>query len=126
MKLQFEGKKRISAEESMTHFYFGNLGKRVMALPDSKIRADLCPLLTGAYRDFTIFPTVVSATSIFSLPEIQLEKETVRPTVSADPGSASVLIQTSVLLQEWVKTKSPNQFSFSLANSPSRRRSLLF
>ncbi|CAG07271.1 unnamed protein product, partial [Tetraodon nigroviridis] len=48
--LQFEGKKRISAEESMTHCYFGNLGKRAMALPDT--------------------------TSIFSLPEIQLEKET--------------------------------------------------
>lgn len=81
----------------MTHCYFGNLGKRVMALPDSKIKADLSTL-TGAYRDITILPIVVSATSIFSLPEIQLEKETVRPTVSADPGSASVLIQTSVLL----------------------------
>lgn len=68
--LQFEGKKRISAEEAMTHGYFGNLGKRVMALLDT--------------------------TSIFSLPEIQLEKETVRPTVSPDP-----------------------------ANSPSRRQSLL-
>lgn len=110
----------------MTHFYFGNLGKRVVALPDSKIRADLCTLLMDAYRDVTIFPTVVSATSIFSLPEIQLEKEAVRPTVSADPGSASVLIQTSVLLKEWVKTKGLNQFFFSLANSPSRRRSLLF
>ncbi|XP_029690283.1 cyclin-dependent kinase 16 [Takifugu rubripes] len=69
--LQFEGKKRVSAEESMSHCYFGNLGRRVKTLPDT--------------------------TSIFSLPEIQLEREAVRPTVSADP-----------------------------ANSPSRRRSLLF
>lgn len=43
LKLEFEGKKRISAEEAMTHGYFGNLGKRVMALPDSKTQADLCP-----------------------------------------------------------------------------------
>ncbi|XP_028265547.1 cyclin-dependent kinase 16 [Parambassis ranga] len=69
--LQFEGKKRMSAEDSMTHHYFSNLGNRVKSLPDT--------------------------TSIFSLPEIQLEKETVRPTVTSDP-----------------------------ANSPSRRRSILF
>lgn len=40
----------------------------------------------------TISPVVVSATSIFSLPEIQLEREAVRPTVSADPGDLSLLI----------------------------------
>lgn len=43
LKLKFEGKKRISAEEAMAHGYFGNLGKRVMALPDSKTQADLSP-----------------------------------------------------------------------------------
>ncbi|XP_051282661.1 cyclin-dependent kinase 16 isoform X2 [Dicentrarchus labrax] len=69
--LQFEGKKRISADDSMNHRYFSNLGNRVMTLPDT--------------------------TSIFSVPEIQLEKETIRPTVTPDP-----------------------------ANSPARRRSLLF
>ncbi|KAL7398795.1 hypothetical protein ABVT39_015410 [Epinephelus coioides] len=70
--LQFEGKKRISSAESMNHRYFSNLGNRAMTLPDT--------------------------TSIFSLPEIQLEKETIRPTtVTPDP-----------------------------ANSPGKRRSLLF
>nr|XP_020469394.1 cyclin-dependent kinase 16-like [Monopterus albus] len=69
--LQFEGKKRISADDSMNHRYFSNLGHRVMLLPDT--------------------------TSIFSLPEIQLEKETTKPTAT------------------------PNQ-----ANSPTRRRSMLF
>ncbi|KAF1390972.1 hypothetical protein PFLUV_G00063680 [Perca fluviatilis] len=69
--LQFEGKKRISAAESMNHRYFSNLGNKVTALADT--------------------------TSIFSLPEIQLEKETIRPAVTPDP-----------------------------ANSPAKRRSLLF
>ncbi|CAJ1085693.1 cyclin-dependent kinase 16 [Xyrichtys novacula] len=69
--LQFEGKKRISADESMSHRYFSNLGNRVVSLPDT--------------------------TSIFSLPEIHLEKEAVRPTVTPNP-----------------------------ANSPTRRQSLLF
>ncbi|XP_019205430.1 cyclin-dependent kinase 16 isoform X3 [Oreochromis niloticus] len=71
--LQFEGKKRISADESMNHAYFSNLGKRVKLLPDT--------------------------TSIFTLPEIQLEKETMRPTAAAAPDPA---------------------------NSPNRRRSMLF
>uniref|UniRef100_A0A672I9P3 Cyclin-dependent kinase 16-like n=1 Tax=Salarias fasciatus TaxID=181472 RepID=A0A672I9P3_SALFA len=69
--LQFEGKKRISAEESMKQSYFSDLGTRVMSLPDT--------------------------TSIFSVPEIQLEKETARSAAPVDP-----------------------------ANSPNRRRSLLF
>lgn len=69
--LQFEGKKRISADEAMRHRYFSNLGNRVMTLPDT--------------------------TSIFSVAEVQLEKEAIRPTVTPDP-----------------------------ANSPARRRSLLF
>ncbi|XP_054461319.1 cyclin-dependent kinase 16 isoform X5 [Anoplopoma fimbria] len=56
--LQFEGKKRISAAESMNHRYFSNLGNRVMTLLDTM--------------------------SIFSLPEIQLEKETIRPTLTSD------------------------------------------
>uniref|UniRef100_A0A8C7GJF2 cyclin-dependent kinase n=1 Tax=Oncorhynchus kisutch TaxID=8019 RepID=A0A8C7GJF2_ONCKI len=47
--LQFEGKKRISAEEAMRHLYFHSLGDRVITLPDT--------------------------TSIFSLQDIQLEKE---------------------------------------------------
>ena len=33
---QFEGKKRISAEEAMRHSYFHCLGERVLTLPDSK------------------------------------------------------------------------------------------
>ncbi|XP_031694779.1 cyclin-dependent kinase 16-like [Anarrhichthys ocellatus] len=57
--LKFEGKKRISAAESMNHRYFSNLGNRVMMLLDTM--------------------------SIFSLPEIQLEKETIRPTLTSDP-----------------------------------------
>uniref|UniRef100_A0A8C9XWM7 cyclin-dependent kinase n=1 Tax=Sander lucioperca TaxID=283035 RepID=A0A8C9XWM7_SANLU len=57
--LQFEGKKRISAAESMNHRYFSNLGNKVTALADT--------------------------TSIFSLPEIQLEKEIIRPAVTPDP-----------------------------------------
>ncbi|KAK3565959.1 hypothetical protein QTP86_023367 [Hemibagrus guttatus] len=48
--LQFEGKKRISAEEAMRHSYFHCLGERVLTLPDT--------------------------TSIFALQDIQLEKET--------------------------------------------------
>ncbi|XP_039630970.1 cyclin-dependent kinase 16 isoform X5 [Polypterus senegalus] len=47
--LQFEGRKRISAEESMKHPYFHSLGERVLKLPDT--------------------------TSIFALKEIQLEKD---------------------------------------------------
>ncbi|XP_058499618.1 cyclin-dependent kinase 16-like [Solea solea] len=70
--LKFEGKKRVSADESLHHRYFSNLGNRVKSLPDT--------------------------TSIFSLPEIHLEKETVRATTA---------------------TPEP-------ANSPNRRRSLLF
>ncbi|XP_074500978.1 cyclin-dependent kinase 16 isoform X2 [Sebastes fasciatus] len=58
--LQFEGKKRISAAEAMHHNYFSKLGSRVVTLPDS--------------------------TSIFSLSEIQLEKEAIRPTVTPDPA----------------------------------------
>ncbi|XP_014880178.1 cyclin-dependent kinase 16-like [Poecilia latipinna] len=69
--LQFEGKKRISADEAMKHCYFSNLGNRVTSLPDT--------------------------VSIFSLSEIQLEKESVRPPAAPDP-----------------------------ATSPTRRRSLLF
>ncbi|XP_041861028.1 cyclin-dependent kinase 16-like isoform X3 [Melanotaenia boesemani] len=56
--LQFEGKKRISADESTKHSYFSNLGKRVISLPDTA--------------------------SIFSLPDIQLEKETRRQTAAVD------------------------------------------
>ncbi|XP_069503510.1 cyclin-dependent kinase 16-like isoform X1 [Ambystoma mexicanum] len=47
--LQFEGKKRISAEEAMRHRCFQTLGERVLKLPDT--------------------------TSIFALKEIQLQKE---------------------------------------------------
>uniref|UniRef100_A0AAX7SW43 cyclin-dependent kinase n=1 Tax=Astatotilapia calliptera TaxID=8154 RepID=A0AAX7SW43_ASTCA len=62
-RCRFEGKKRISADESMNHSYFSNLGKRVKLLPDT--------------------------TSIFTLPEIQLEKEAMRPTAAApDPGNS--------------------------------------
>ncbi|XP_028308827.1 cyclin-dependent kinase 16 [Gouania willdenowi] len=69
--LQFEGKKRISADEAMKHPYFSSLGNKVLSLPDT--------------------------TSIFSLSEIHLEKEASREPVPVDP-----------------------------ANSPSKRRSLLF
>uniref|UniRef100_A0A8C6U8D3 Cyclin-dependent kinase 16 n=1 Tax=Neogobius melanostomus TaxID=47308 RepID=A0A8C6U8D3_9GOBI len=47
--LQFEGKKRVSADEAMSHAYFRVLGKKVLTLLDT--------------------------TSIFSLPEIQLERD---------------------------------------------------
>lgn len=57
--LQFEGKKRVSADEAMSHAYFRVLGKKVLTLPDT--------------------------TSIFSLPEIQLERELIRPPSSVDP-----------------------------------------
>uniref|UniRef100_A0A669DKL3 cyclin-dependent kinase n=1 Tax=Oreochromis niloticus TaxID=8128 RepID=A0A669DKL3_ORENI len=43
--LQFEGKKRISADESMNHAYFSNLGKRVKLLPDSKFKVHTSPIL---------------------------------------------------------------------------------
>ncbi|XP_040902477.1 cyclin-dependent kinase 16 [Toxotes jaculatrix] len=59
--LQFEGKKRISADQAMNQRYFNNLGNRVMSLPDTM--------------------------TIFSLPEIQLEKET-RPTAAPDPANS--------------------------------------
>ncbi|XP_053156679.1 cyclin-dependent kinase 16 isoform X2 [Hemicordylus capensis] len=48
--LQFEGRKRISADEAMQHLFFHSLGERVLKLPDT--------------------------TSIFALKEIQLQKET--------------------------------------------------
>lgn len=57
--LQFEGKKRVSADEAMTQPYFRALGRKVLTLPDT--------------------------TSIFSLPEIQLERELIRPPASVDP-----------------------------------------
>ncbi|KAG7220406.1 hypothetical protein INR49_018244 [Caranx melampygus] len=66
--LQFEGKKRISAVESLNHRYFSNLGNRVMSLPDT--------------------------TSIFSLPEIQLEKEATK--LTATPDTDSVIDKSSV------------------------------
>ncbi|XP_044287485.1 cyclin-dependent kinase 16 isoform X3 [Varanus komodoensis] len=47
--LQFEGRKRISADEAMRHLFFHSLGERVLKLPDT--------------------------TSIFALKEIQLQKE---------------------------------------------------
>lgn len=81
----------------MTHCYFGNLGKRAMALPDSEVKAHPRALLWARTLTSPSGPLFVSATSIFSLPEVHLEKETVRPTVSADPGSASVLSQSPVV-----------------------------
>ncbi|XP_033825247.1 cyclin-dependent kinase 16-like [Periophthalmus magnuspinnatus] len=57
--LQFEGKKRVSADEAMNHPYFSALGRKVLTLPDT--------------------------TSIFSIPEIQLERELIRPPASVDP-----------------------------------------
>ncbi|KAM4610273.1 cyclin-dependent kinase 16 [Polymixia lowei] len=60
--LQFEGKKRISAEESMKQLYFRNLGREILNLSDT--------------------------TSIFSLSDIQLEKEAVRPNALSDSGSS--------------------------------------
>ncbi|XP_051806212.1 cyclin-dependent kinase 16-like isoform X2 [Acanthochromis polyacanthus] len=59
--LQFEGKKRVSADHAMSHRYFSHLGNRVMSLPDT--------------------------TSIFSLPEVHLERETTRPPAAPDPGN---------------------------------------
>ncbi|KAJ0036520.1 hypothetical protein NQD34_005197 [Periophthalmus magnuspinnatus] len=55
----FEGKKRVSADEAMNHPYFSALGRKVLTLPDT--------------------------TSIFSIPEIQLERELIRPPASVDP-----------------------------------------
>ncbi|XP_019341218.1 cyclin-dependent kinase 16 isoform X5 [Alligator mississippiensis] len=48
--LQFEGRKRVSADDAMRHPFFQSLGERVTKLPDT--------------------------TSIFALKEIQLQKET--------------------------------------------------
>ncbi|XP_039630966.1 cyclin-dependent kinase 16 isoform X2 [Polypterus senegalus] len=64
--LQFEGRKRISAEESMKHPYFHSLGERVLKLPDT--------------------------TSIFALKEIQLEKDPGFRTSSL-PESVNLTIQ---------------------------------
>lgn len=92
LNLQFEGKKRVSAEESMSHCYFGNLGRRVKTLPDSKSAACFPASMSHVRGGITISPIVVSATSIFGLPEIQLEREATRPTASADPGEPSLLL----------------------------------
>uniref|UniRef100_A0A8C6UA17 cyclin-dependent kinase n=1 Tax=Neogobius melanostomus TaxID=47308 RepID=A0A8C6UA17_9GOBI len=62
--LQFEGKKRVSADEAMSHAYFRVLGKKVLTLLDT--------------------------TSIFSLPEIQLERELIRPPSAVDPGTTAL------------------------------------
>uniref|UniRef100_A0A7N8YKU9 Cyclin dependent kinase 16 n=1 Tax=Mastacembelus armatus TaxID=205130 RepID=A0A7N8YKU9_9TELE len=73
-------KKRISAEESMSHCYFSNLGNRVMSLPDTA--------------------------SIFSLPEIQLEKETTKPTATPDQGNRIIALVLLKTLNVKVETKS--------------------
>uniref|UniRef100_A0A3P8WIM1 cyclin-dependent kinase n=1 Tax=Cynoglossus semilaevis TaxID=244447 RepID=A0A3P8WIM1_CYNSE len=57
--LKFEGRKRISADDALQHYYFKVFGSRVMSLPDTA--------------------------SIFSLPGIHLEKETLRKTT--EPGN---------------------------------------
>uniref|UniRef100_A0A3B3ZFV9 cyclin-dependent kinase n=1 Tax=Periophthalmus magnuspinnatus TaxID=409849 RepID=A0A3B3ZFV9_9GOBI len=67
--LQFEGKKRVSADEAMNHPYFSALGRKVLTLPDT--------------------------TSIFSIPEIQLERELIRPPASVDPGTVALALQLS-------------------------------
>uniref|UniRef100_A0A670KP91 cyclin-dependent kinase n=1 Tax=Podarcis muralis TaxID=64176 RepID=A0A670KP91_PODMU len=62
--LQFEGRKRISADEAMRHLFFHSLGERVLKLPDT--------------------------TSIFALKEIQLQKETgLRSASLPESGSAA-------------------------------------
>ncbi|XP_066566178.1 cyclin-dependent kinase 16 isoform X3 [Amia ocellicauda] len=63
--LQFEGRKRISADEAMRQPYFHSLGARVVRLPDT--------------------------TSIFALKEIQLEKEAAVRTSSL-PESAALKV----------------------------------
>ncbi|MCI4380594.1 hypothetical protein PGIGA_G00241740 [Pangasianodon gigas] len=69
--LQFEGKKRISAEEAMRHLYFHCLGERVLTLPDT--------------------------TSIFALQDIQLEKETTMRTSSMSDSVNSISQRQSLL-----------------------------
>lgn len=69
----------------MGHAYFSNLGNKVMTLPDSKCSPQPIDEFTMLVPD-ELTRIVISATSIFSLPEIQLEKEIVRPAVTPDPG----------------------------------------
>lgn len=71
----------------MNHAYFSNLGNKVMALPDSECSVQPMGEVTIQVCD-ELTLIVVAATSIFSLPEIQLEKETVRQAVTPDPGDA--------------------------------------
>uniref|UniRef100_A0A3P8XR07 cyclin-dependent kinase n=1 Tax=Esox lucius TaxID=8010 RepID=A0A3P8XR07_ESOLU len=69
--LQFEGRKRISAEEAMKCPYFHTLGHRVTTLPDT--------------------------TSIFALQDIQLEKEPGNRTSSLSDSVNSISRQHSLL-----------------------------
>lgn len=41
MLLQFEAKKRVSAEEAITHSYFRSLGEEVQTLADSEFTGRL-------------------------------------------------------------------------------------
>lgn len=69
--LQFEGKKRIAAEEAMRHPYFHCLGERILTLPDT--------------------------TSIFALQEVQLEKEPGMRTNSLSESVNSISQRQSLL-----------------------------
>lgn len=95
----------------MGHAYFSNLGNKVMTLPDSKCSPQRISEVTLLVRDELTW-TVVSATSIFSLPEIQLEKEIVRPAVTHDPGDAHACRQTYIVANLFVRkvaTGCPNK-----------------
>ncbi|KAM8793710.1 cyclin-dependent kinase 16 [Eudromia elegans] len=62
--LQFEGRRRLAAAPAMGHPFFGSLGPRVAALPDT--------------------------TSIFALKEIRLQQEPgLRPAPRPEPGAAA-------------------------------------
>ncbi|XDV49493.1 hypothetical protein PO909_018732 [Leuciscus waleckii] len=86
--LQFEGKKRIAAEEAMRHPYFHCLGERTITLPDT--------------------------TSIFALQEIQLEKE---PGMRTNSLSESAARQLALLSNCQLLSSCQNFYSLASRHS---------
>lgn len=76
---QYESKKRVSAEEAMKHSYFRQLGMRVHTLPESEY-SDTCRCVAALFpvacdRPLTPVFSAIAAVSIFTLKEVQLQRD---------------------------------------------------
>lgn len=67
--LQFDAKKRVSAEDALKHSYFRSLGEQVQTLPDSKhtstdpnvLSAYALPLINRPYFHFSVLKLLPSS-----------------------------------------------------------------